>query len=62
MGASAGAWIAPQCAPAAAHQVIDAMKDRQLLFSYYPDPQWVESSAFINCSADRVASASSKGN
>ncbi len=52
----------PAVRPAVAHQVIDAMKDGQLLFSYYPDPQWLESSAFINCSADRVARVSLKGN
>ena len=51
----------PAVRPAVAHQVIDAMKDGQLLFSYYPDPQWLEASAFINCSADRVASASPEG-
>lgn len=39
----------PAVRPEIAHRLIDSMKDGQLLFSYYPDPQWLSSSAFIHC-------------
>jgi hypothetical protein len=34
-----------------AQPLIDSMKDGQLLFSYYPDPQWLSSSPMIHCPA-----------
>lgn len=37
------------------------MKDGQLLFSYYPDPRWLNSSSFINCAKDQIASATALG-
>jgi hypothetical protein len=39
----------PAVRPEIAHRLIDSMKDGQLLFSYYPDPQWLNSSSFIQC-------------
>lgn len=42
-------WGCPAVRPAIAHRLIDAMKDGQLLFSYYPDRRWLQSSAFIHC-------------
>lgn len=30
--------------------LIDSIKDNQYLFSYYPDSDWLESSAFLSCS------------
>ncbi|HEY0288075.1 MAG TPA: murein L,D-transpeptidase catalytic domain family protein [Pseudomonas sp.] len=46
----------PAVRPAIAHQVIDALKEGQLLFSYYPEPSWLGKSAFVNCARDTVAS------
>ncbi|WPN49016.1 MULTISPECIES: murein L,D-transpeptidase catalytic domain family protein [unclassified Pseudomonas] len=47
----------PAVRPAIAHQLIDSMKDGQLLFSYYPDQRWLKSSSYINCGGDTVASS-----
>jgi len=46
----------PAVRPAIAHKLIDSMKDGQLLFSYYPDPRWLQSSSYINCGGGTVAS------
>ncbi|MFC3607669.1 murein L,D-transpeptidase catalytic domain family protein [Stutzerimonas tarimensis] len=39
-----------------AETVVDNLKDGQFLFSWYPDPHWLETSVFLNCDAQRVAS------
>ncbi|MHC8371362.1 murein L,D-transpeptidase catalytic domain family protein [Pseudomonas sp. MDT1-85] len=53
----------PAVRPAIAHQLIDSMKDGQLLFSYYPDQRWLKSSSYINCGSATVAgSARPTGN
>lgn len=36
--------------------VVDNLKGGQLLFTYYPDQDWLASSAFLNCQPQRVAS------
>ncbi|WP_417580588.1 murein L,D-transpeptidase catalytic domain family protein [Nitrincola sp.] len=36
--------------------VVDNLKGGQLLFTYYPDQEWLNSSAFLNCQPQRVAS------
>ncbi|VVO34438.1 murein L,D-transpeptidase catalytic domain family protein [Pseudomonas fluorescens] len=51
----------PAVRPAIAHKLIDSMKDGQLLFSYYPDRQWLKSSSFINCNKTTVADVSQPG-
>lgn len=38
-----------------ADQVVDTLKDGQFVFSYYPDSQWLNSSAYLNCQPSRVA-------
>lgn len=47
--------------PAVRHEisdtVVDALKDGQFMFSYYPDETWLKQSAFLNCQPDRVAQA-----
>lgn len=48
----------PAVRPAIAHQLIDSMKDGQLLFSYYPDQRWLTSSSYINCGNATVADSS----
>lgn len=32
-----------------APQVIDTLKEGQWLFAYYPDPQWLNNSTYLNC-------------
>jgi hypothetical protein len=39
----------PAVPTAMARPVIDTLKDGQLLFIYYPDPQWLKTSSFIHC-------------
>jgi hypothetical protein len=42
-------WGCPAVRKAIAHQLIDTLKEGQLLFSYYPDPRWLNSSSFLKC-------------
>lgn len=39
-----------------ADQVVDTLKDGQFVFSYYPDKEWLRSSAYLNCQPERIAS------
>ncbi len=47
----------PALRPAVAREVIDTLKNGQLLFAYYPDRQWLANSKFFRCGAKRSASA-----
>lgn len=38
-----------------ARKVVDNLKGGQLVFTYYPDQDWLRSSSFLNCSGNRVA-------
>ncbi len=48
---------APAVRPAVAHEVIDTLKDGQLLFAYYPDQQWLANSRFFRCRAGQASRA-----
>lgn len=39
----------PAVRPEVAREVIDTLKQGQLVFAYYPDPEWLESSRFLRC-------------
>jgi hypothetical protein len=39
-----------------ARQVVDKLKGGQFMFSWYPDPAWLERSAYLNCQSQQVAS------
>ncbi|MCD8513045.1 MAG: murein L,D-transpeptidase catalytic domain family protein [Nitrincola sp.] len=45
----------PAVRPEVVDQVVDNLKDGQFLFTFYPDQNWLESSAFLNCQPQRVA-------
>lgn len=47
----------PALRPAVANEVIDTLKEGQLLFAYYPDRQWLANSKFFRCGTKRTASA-----
>ena len=47
----------PAVRPAIAHRLIDSLKEGQLVFSYYPDPQWLRASQLINCQSLASAGA-----
>jgi len=45
----------PAVRPEVARMVIDNLKGGQFMFSWYPDQKWVQSSAYLNCKPQRVA-------
>lgn len=60
------AWIAtqgrigrsqgcPAVRPEVARMVVDSLKGGQFMFSWYPDQDWLQSSAYLNCEPARVA-------
>lgn len=49
LGRLGRSWGCPVVRPEAARRLIDEMKDGQLVFAYYPDPDWLKSSAFLHC-------------
>ena len=42
-------WGCPAVRPEVARQVIDSLKNGQMIFSYYPDTNWLAKSPFIKC-------------
>ena len=44
-------WGCPALREAVARQVIDTIRDGGVIFSYYPDPAWLNTSRFLNCHA-----------
>ena len=42
-------WGCPAVRPEVARQVIDSLKNGQMIFSYYPDSNWLARSPFIGC-------------
>ncbi len=47
----------PALRPAIARDVIDTIKEGQLLFAYYPDPDWLARSRFLRCGERADASS-----
>ncbi|MGN6153880.1 MAG: murein L,D-transpeptidase catalytic domain family protein [Lysobacteraceae bacterium] len=45
----------PAVRPAVAEGMIDALKDGQVVFAYYPDQQWLTQSKFFRCRAKYAA-------
>ena len=39
----------PAVRPQVARELIDTLKQGQLLFAYYPDPEWIKGSALLGC-------------
>ncbi|MFO8152372.1 murein L,D-transpeptidase catalytic domain family protein [Thioalkalivibrio sp.] len=46
----------PAVRPEIAEVVVDSLKNGQFMFTYYPDPEWLASSAYLNCQPDRIVS------
>ena len=42
-------WGCPAVRPEVARQVIDSLKNGQMIFAYYPDTNWLAKSPFIKC-------------
>jgi hypothetical protein len=53
-------WGCPALRPQVAKQVIDSLKNGQMIFSYYPDSNWLARSPFIHCKDRAVAAARAK--
>jgi hypothetical protein len=52
-------WGCPALRPEVAKQVIDSLKNGQMIFSYYPKSDWLAHSPFINCkNKSRVGTSS----
>lgn len=49
----------PAVRPEISRKVVDSLKDGQLVFTWYPDPEWLKSSSYLNCSGPRLADRSS---
>ena len=52
----------PAVRPEIARTVIDKLKGGQFMFSWYPHQQWLQSSIYLNCRTQQVASRSSGKN
>lgn len=50
----------PAVRPEVARMVVDSLKGGQFMFSWYPDRQWMRSSAYLNCKPQRVAAILAK--
>jgi hypothetical protein len=48
-------WGCPALRPEVAKQVIDSLKNGQMIFAYYPDSNWLTHSPFLACRNKRVA-------
>jgi hypothetical protein len=48
-------WGCPALREAVARDVIDTIRGGDVVFSYYPDDQWLKSSRFLNCGRETVA-------
>jgi hypothetical protein len=51
-------WGCPAVRPEIAHQIIDSLKNGQMIFSYYPDSNWLAKSPFINCKSKSLMAKS----
>jgi hypothetical protein len=47
----------PAVRPEVAHEIIDFLRDGQLIFAYYPDPDWLASSPLLSCDTRSVGGA-----
>lgn len=51
-------WGCPALREAIAREVIDTIRGGGMIFSYYPDDDWLRSSRFLNCDAPSVVATS----
>ncbi len=49
----------PAVRPEITRTVVDALKDGQLVFTWYPDPKWLQTSSYLNCPGPRLADRNS---
>ncbi len=51
-------WGCPAVRPAIVKPLINSLKDGQYLFAYYPKPDWIKHSDYLNCTASQQAQVS----
>jgi len=54
-------WGCPALRPEVAKEVIDNLKQGQMLFAYYPDKDWLAHSPFLKCNTRATTLASNAG-
>jgi hypothetical protein len=54
-------WGCPALRPEVAKEVIDNLKQGQMLFAYYPDKDWLAHSPFLKCNTRATMVASTGG-
>jgi hypothetical protein len=47
-------WGCPALRPAVTRPVIDALKEGQFLFAYYPDAAWLTRSTLLHCAGGKT--------
>lgn len=47
----------PAVRPEVVEKVVDNLKGGQFMFAYYPDPEWLAKSTYLNCEPRRMADA-----
>lgn len=52
----------PAVRPEIGRTVVDNLKGGQFMFSWYPDQEWLQSSIYLNCRTQQVASRASDSN
>lgn len=50
----------PAVRPQVARELIDTLKQGQLLFAYYPDPEWLKGSALLGCGGHAATAATAR--
>lgn len=50
----------PAVRPQVARELIDTLKQGQLLFAYYPDPEWLKGSSLLGCGGHAATAATAK--
>lgn len=52
-------WGCPAVRPEVARQVIDSLKNGQMIFAYYPESNWLAKSPYIHCRDASIAAGAS---
>lgn len=53
-------WGCPALRTAVAKQLIDTIQGGGVIFSYYPDPEWLATSRFLNCGSEAPATLATR--
>lgn len=48
-------WGCPAVRAGIAREIVDALKNGQFVFAYYPDQQWLAKSSYLNCATPTAA-------